>query len=148
MGLALREAERAFDEGEIPVGAVVLLDGKVIGRGYNQVERLKDPTAHAEMIAITAATAYLDSKWLLDADLYVTKEPCPMCAGAIVHARVRNLIFGASDEKAGGCGGVLNVVQHADLNHRVHIISGIEEAKCSSLLQAFFEKLRREKKTE
>jgi len=142
MDLALREAERAFEENEVPVGAVVLLGGKVIGKGHNQVERLKDPTAHAEIIAITAAAAYMDSKWLLDADLYVTKEPCPMCAGAIVHARLRNLIFGASDPKTGACGSVMNIVQHESLNHRVHVIKGVGEAKSAALLHSFFEKLR------
>ncbi len=146
MNLALREAERALEEDEIPVGAVVLLDGKIIGRGYNQVEKLKDPTAHAEIIAITAAAAFVKSKWLNDADLYVTKEPCPMCAGAIVHSRLRNLIIGASDPKTGACGSVLNIAQHPKLNHQVHIVRSIEERKCSLLLHEFFEKLRKKKK--
>jgi len=143
MSIALREAEQAYAEGEIPVGAAILLDGKVIGRGHNQVERLKDPTAHAEMIAITAAAAYLGSKWLLESDLYVTKEPCSMCAGAIVHARLRTLIIGALDPKAGACGSVLNIVQHPELNHRVHFIPHVEEEKCTALLKSFFEKLRK-----
>ena len=146
MRAALLEAERAYEEGEIPVGAVVLLQGKVIGRGHNQVERLKDPTAHAEIIAITAAAAHQSSKWLYDADLYVTKEPCAMCAGAIVHARIKNLIFGASDAKAGACGSVMNIVQHPKLNHQVEVVSGIEESACSALLQSFFEKLRKNEK--
>ena len=146
MRAALLEAECAYEEGEIPVGAIVLLQGKIIGRGHNQVERLKDPTAHAEIIAITAAAAHQSSKWLYEADLFVTKEPCAMCAGAIVHARVKNLIFGASDEKAGACGSIMNIVQHPKLNHRVNIIKGIEEAKCASLLQSFFEKLRKNEK--
>ncbi|MFC1729605.1 tRNA adenosine(34) deaminase TadA [candidate division KSB1 bacterium] len=148
MNLAFKEAEKAYSENEIPVGAVVLLDGKVIGRGYNQVERLNDPTAHAEIIAITAAAAYLESKWLTNADLYVTKEPCSMCAGAIVHARLRNLIIGASDSKTGACGSVLNIVQHSGLNHKVHVINGIEEDKCSALLRSFFDKIRLKKKSQ
>ena len=146
MKLALQEAERAYEEDEIPVGAVILLDGRVIGKGHNQVEQLKDPTAHAEMIAITAAASCVGSKWLYNADLYVTKEPCSMCAGAIVHARLRNLIFGASDPKAGACGSVLNIVRDPHLNHSVNIINGIEEDKCSALLQSFFEKLRKANK--
>ncbi|MFC1555011.1 tRNA adenosine(34) deaminase TadA [candidate division KSB1 bacterium] len=146
MRLAFQEAERAFEIDEVPVGAVVLFKNRIIGKGFNQVEQLKDPTAHAEMIAITAAASYLDSKWLYDADLYVTKEPCSMCAGAIVHARIRNLIFGAYDVKAGACGTVLNIAQDPNLNHKVNIVSGIEESKCSSILQTFFQKRRKENK--
>jgi len=142
MSQALREAEKAFDEDEIPVGAVVLLDKRVIGRGHNQVERLKDPTAHAEIIAITAAAACVEYKWLLDADLYVTKEPCPMCSGAIVHARLRRVVIGAADPKTGACGSVMNIVQHPNLNHRVEVVSGVEEQQCASLLRAFFDALR------
>ena len=143
MNLALKEAEKAYDEKEIPVGAVIIHDGSVIGKGHNQVEMLKDPTAHAEILAITAAASLLNSKWLYNADLYVTKEPCVMCAGAMVHARIKNLIFGASDTKAGACGSVLNVIQDPYLNHRVQVVSGIEESKCSSLLTSFFDRLRK-----
>ena len=143
MNLALKEAEKAYDEKEIPVGAVIIHDGSVIGKGHNQVEMLKDPTAHAEILAITAAASLLNSKWLYNADLYVTKEPCAMCAGAMVHARIKNLIFGASDTKAGACGSVLNVIQAPYLNHRVQVVSGIEESKCSSLLTSFFDRLRK-----
>ncbi len=145
MSLAIKEAERAYDKKEIPVGAVVLHEGRVIGKGYNQVETLKDPTAHAEILAITAAASYLGSKWLHEADLFVTKEPCPMCAGAIVLSRLRKLVIGAMDAKAGACGSVLNIVQHPKLNHRIEIISGIHEQQCSHLLTSFFEELRREK---
>ncbi len=148
MNFALHEAEKAYDAKEVPVGAVIIHDGLIIGKGHNQVETLNDPTAHAEIIAITAAAAYLGSKWLYEADLYVTKEPCVMCAGAIVHARIKSLIFGASDIKAGACGTVLNVVQNSRLNHAVNVISGIEETKCSSLLTSFFEQLRKEKKVQ
>ncbi len=146
MSLALQEAEKAYDSREVPVGAVIIHDGFIIGKGHNQVETLKDPTAHAEIIAITAAAAHLESKWLYEANLYVTKEPCVMCAGAIVHARIKSLIFGASDIKAGACGTVLNVVQNSRLNHTVNVVSGIEKIKCSSLLTSFFEQLRKEKK--
>lgn len=145
MKIALQEAEQAYKINEVPVGAAVLLDGVVIGKGHNQVEMLKDPTAHAEMIAITAASSYMDSKWLLDAELFVTKEPCSMCAGAIVHARLRMLIFGASDTKSGACGSVLNIPQDSRLNHRVDIIKGIEEERSTFLLQSFFAELRKEK---
>lgn len=147
MKLALQEAEKAYKEEEIPVGAVLILNGIVIGKGHNQVERLKDPTAHAEMIAITAAASYVGEKWLYEANLFVTKEPCSMCAGAIIHARIENLIIGAKDAKTGACGSVLNIVQDPRLNHRVNITWGVEESRCSSLLQTFFEKLRKEKKT-
>lgn len=143
---AMREAERAFDEDEIPIGAVIIYDGKIIGKGHNQVERLKDPTAHAEIIAITAATSYLESKWLLDADLYVTKEPCSMCAGAIVHSRIKNLIFGAYDPKTGACGSILDIVRHPKLNHRVNVIGGVEEQSCAAILHEFFDKLRSKEK--
>ncbi|MCP4613043.1 MAG: nucleoside deaminase [Planctomycetes bacterium] len=145
MSLAIKEAERAYEKKEIPVGAVVLFEGRVIGKGYNQVETLKDPTAHAEILAITAAASYLESKWLHEAELYVTKEPCPMCAGAIVLSRLKNLIIGAMDTKAGACGSVLNIVQHPKLNHKVQIISGIHEMQCSHILSSFFEELRRKK---
>lgn len=146
MELALKEAERAYEEGEIPVGAVVLLNGKIIGKGHNQVERLKDPTAHSEIIAITAAAAHQESKWLYEAELYVTKEPCAMCAGAIVHSRLKRVIIGASDPKSGACGSVMNIVQHPKLNHSVEIINCVEEEKCSVLIRSFFEKLRKEGK--
>jgi tRNA(adenine34) deaminase len=143
MNLALKEAEKAYDDKEVPVGAVIIHEGSVIGKGYNQVETLKDPTAHAEILAITAAASYLNSKWLHDAELYVTKEPCAMCAGAIIHARIKNLIFGASDTKAGACGTALNVIHDPHLNHRIQVISGVEESQCSSLLTSFFEQFRK-----
>ena len=104
---ALKEAQKAFAEDEVPVGAVIVSDGKIIGRGHNQIERLKDPTAHAEMIALTSAANYLNTKWLNQASLYVTIEPCSMCAGALVLARIKNLYFGASDPKTGACGSII-----------------------------------------
>ncbi len=141
---ALKEAKKAFQDDEVPVGAVIVDQGRIIARGYNQVERLKDPTAHAEIIAITSAANYLGTKWLNQASLYVTIEPCSMCAGALVLARIKNLYFGASDPKTGACGSVVNIVNHKELNHRVKVVTGILELECSSLLREFFRKKRKE----
>jgi tRNA(adenine34) deaminase len=141
---ALKEAKSAFAEDEVPVGAVVVYKGKIISRGRNQVERLKDPTAHAEILALTAASAYLNTKWLSQASLYVTIEPCPMCAGALVLSRIKNLYFGARDLKAGACGSVVNIANHKRLNHRIKITKGILEKECSSILKEFFKKKRQE----
>ena len=138
MKVALREAERAAEEDEVPVGAVVVLGGKIIGRGHNQVERLADATAHAEIIAITAACHTLESKWLEEATLYVTLEPCPMCAGAIWLARLKCVVYGAFDEKAGAASTLYNIPQDPRLNHYVDLISGVEEERCASLLKSFF----------
>jgi tRNA(adenine34) deaminase len=143
---ALKEAWKAFQEEEVPVGAVIVHQGKIIARGHNQVERLKDPTAHAEIIAITSAANYLGTKWLNQASLYVTIEPCSMCAGALVLARIKNLYFGASDPKTGACGSVINIVNHKKLNHRIKVTQGIFQAECSSLLKNFFKKKRKESK--
>ena len=140
---ALKEAQQAFYEEEVPVGAVVVYQDKIIARGHNQVERLKDPTAHAEIIAITSAANYLGTKWLLQASLYVTIEPCSMCAGAMVLARIKNLYFGANDPKTGACGSIINIANHKKLNHRVKVTQGIFQAECSSLLKDFFKKKRR-----
>ncbi len=142
MKQALRQAERAFDAGEVPVGAVVVHKGQVVGKGYNQVERLNDPTAHAELIAVTAACATLGQKFLEECTLYVTLEPCPMCAGALVWARLPRLVFGAFDEKAGSCGTLYNVVQDPRLNHRMEVISGVEADAAAGLLQGFFRQRR------
>ena len=143
---ALKEANKAFSEEEVPVGAVVVHQGKIIARGHNQIERLKDPTAHAEIIAITSAANYLGTKWLNQASLYVTIEPCSMCAGALVLARIENLYFGASDPKTGACGSVINIVNHKKLNHRIKVTKGILQAECSSLLKNFFKKKRKKPK--
>jgi len=143
---ALKEAGKAFAEDEVPVGAVVVYKDKIIARGHNQVELLKDPTAHAEMLAITSAVSYLNTKWLNEAVLYATIEPCSMCAGALVLARIKNLYFGARDPKAGACGSVASIVNHRKLNHRIKIKSGILEEECSSLLKEFFKKKRAEGK--
>ena len=140
---ALKEAEKALAEDEVPVGAVVVGAGKIIARGHNQVERLKDPSAHAEMIALTSAANYLATKWLNGASVYVTIEPCSMCAGAMVLARIKNLYFGAKDPKTGACGSVTNIVNNKKLNHRIKVTKGILEEECGSLLSRFFRKKRK-----
>ncbi len=142
MEQAFREAQKAFEKDEVPIGAVVVLGGRIIGRGYNMVESLQDPTAHAEMIAITAATNTVESWRLENATLYVTKEPCPMCAGAIYLSRIPNVIIGVNDTRMGACGSALNTLQNANLHSNVSIAFGILEAKCLGILQTFFQKLR------
>ncbi len=142
MESALREAEQASHRKEVPIGAVIVHDGRIIGKGYNQIETLQDPTAHAEMIAITAAASWLGSRRLEECTLYVTLEPCTMCAGAIVAARIPRLVFGAHDPKAGACGTLYNLVQETRLNHRVELLSGVLESRCSALLSEFFHKVR------
>jgi tRNA(adenine34) deaminase len=142
MGEALREASRAAARGEVPVGAVVAREGRIIARAYNQVELLKDATAHAEMLALTQAEAALGDWRLADCSLYVTKEPCPMCAGAIVHTRIQRVVFGAADLKGGAAGSALNLLQFPGLNHRCEIVPGVREAECRALLLAFFAELR------
>lgn len=142
MKLALKEAERAFDEDEVPVGAVIVCGDRVVGRGHNMVERLQDPTAHAEIIAITAACETLGSKWLEGCTMYVTLEPCPMCAGAIVWARLQRLVFGALDDKAGSTSTLYNITGDTRLNHQVETISGVEPDLCSGLLTTYFREKR------
>ncbi|HEY5615936.1 MAG TPA: tRNA adenosine(34) deaminase TadA [Bacteroidota bacterium] len=142
MKLALREAEQAFEENEVPVGALVVHEDKMIGKGYNQIERLQDPTAHAEMIALTAAANHLGSRRLEGCTLYVTLEPCPMCAGAIVLARIPTLVFGAYDPKAGACGTLFNIVEDKRLNHSVHVVPGVCDSESEQLLQGFFGRIR------
>jgi tRNA(adenine34) deaminase len=139
---ALRLAEKARKADEVPVGAVVIRDGKIIARAYNQVELLKDATAHAEMLALTQAEAAVGDWRLTDCDLYVTKEPCVMCAGAIVHTRIRRVIFGCNDPRTGGGGGIVNLLQHPALNHRCEITAGVLHEQCASILQDFFRKKR------
>ena len=145
MEQAFREAEKAYAHKEIPVGAVVVLNNQIIGRGHNQREALNDPTAHAEMIAITAAANYLDDWRLKETSLYVTLEPCPMCAGAILNARIPRVIFGADDLDHGGCGGAVQLCSGKFLNHKVEIIGGIMEAQCKGILDSFFRESRRVK---
>lgn len=142
MKQALREAEKAFEQDEVPVGAVVVHEGKIIGRGSNQMERLQDPTAHAEMIALTAAANHLQSRRLEGCTLYVTLEPCPMCAGAIVMARVPALVFAAYDPKAGACGTLFNIVEDKRLNHTTHVIAGVCDKESEELLRGFFGRVR------
>lgn len=139
MQYALKEAEKAYDKDEIPIGAVIVFENRVIAKGHNQVETLKDPTAHAEIIAITSASSYLSSKVLLGCSMYVTLEPCSMCAGAIVLAKIENLFFGAFDNKSGACGSVLNIANNSSLNHQLNVTGGILDDKCSEILKSFFD---------
>jgi tRNA(adenine34) deaminase len=143
MGEALRQAARAGEAGEVPVGAVIARAGRVVARAYNQVELLKDATAHAEMLAVTQAEEAAGDWRLTDCTLYVTKEPCPMCAGAMVHARLARVVFGARDEKGGAAGSALNLLQFPTLNHRCEITGGVREAECRALLREFFAEQRR-----
>lgn len=139
---ALRLAEKARAAEEVPIGAIVVREGKIISRGYNQVELLKDATAHAEMLALTSAEAAVGNWRLSDCDLYITKEPCPMCAGAIVHTRIRRVIFGCPDVRAGAAGSVVNLLQHTSLNHQSQITGGVLQNECAAILQDFFRKKR------
>ncbi|MDQ6655509.1 MAG: tRNA adenosine(34) deaminase TadA [Verrucomicrobiota bacterium] len=140
---ALRQAEKAYKAGEVPVGAVVVHAGRIIGRAANQVELLKDATAHAEMLAITQAEASLGDWRLNECDLYVTKEPCAMCAGALVHVRMRRVIFGCADPRSGAAGGMLNLLQMPALNHQCDISSGVLAEQSAALLQSFFRERRK-----
>jgi tRNA(adenine34) deaminase len=139
---ALRQAQKAYAADEVPVGAVVVRAGKIIARAYNQVELLKDATAHAEMLALTQAEAAVGDWRLTECDLYVTKEPCPMCAGALVHVRIQRVIFGCADPRAGAAGSIINLLQLPSLNHRCEITSGVLENECSLILQDFFREKR------
>lgn len=143
MTLALAEAERASELDEVPVGAVILRTGEVVGRGHNLTRTAQDPTAHAEMVAIRDASRTLNSWWLEDCALYVTLEPCAMCAGGIVLARIPRLVFGAADPKAGACGSLRNIVVDDRLNHRVELIGGVKAKMCSEMLRSFFKKKRK-----
>lgn len=142
---ALKEAELAYKKGEVPIGAVIEKNGEIIARGHNMTETLKDPTAHAEIIAIREASRVLGGWRLPECSLYVTVEPCSMCAGAMVWARIENLYIGTMDKKAGACGSVLNVACNDNLNHRIHIESGIMEEECKQLMKNFFRELRNRK---
>lgn len=135
-------AEQAYEEKEIPVGALIVKQDRIIGKGYNQTERLKDATAHAEMLAISAACSTLESKYLDGCTLYVTLEPCPMCAGALVWSKIDRIVFGATDSKAGACGSIFNIAANRKLNHRIEIIQGIMEEDCEWLLKLFFKDKR------
>jgi len=140
---ALREARKAFDEDEVPVGAVIVHNGSIIARAHNQIKLLKDPTAHAEMIAITQAANHLQNERLIGSLIYVTIEPCSMCAGAVVLARIKELFYAADDPKAGACGSVIDIVNNKKLNHRVKIEKGILGQESGALLREFFKKKRK-----
>jgi len=146
MGEALRQAARAYAAEEVPVGAVIVRAGRIIARAWNQVELLKDATAHAEMLALTQAEGAVGDWRLTDCTLYVTKEPCPMCAGAVVHTRLARVVFGAGDPKGGAAGGALNLLQFPTLNHRCDITGQVLEAECRRLLQSFFAAQRQSRK--
>jgi len=138
MRQALQEAEQAFDEGEVPIGAVVVKENRIVGRGHNQTERLGDPTAHAEIVAIGAAAAHFDSWRLIGGTLYSTIEPCVMCAGASVLARLDRLVYGAKDPKFGGCVSLYEIPTDARLNHRIDMVGGILAEQAAALMQEFF----------
>jgi tRNA(adenine34) deaminase len=149
MGQAMREALKGYAASEVPVGAVVVHEGKIIGRAWNQVETLKDATAHAEMLALTAAQQALGDWRLENCTLYVTKEPCPMCAGAIVHCRPSRVVFGCSDTKAGAAGGWINLLEsNPPLNHRCEVTAGVLGDESLALLQSFFREARQRKRME
>ncbi len=142
MRFALAEAKKAFGKGEVPVGAVVIRDGNIVGQGHNEVEVTGNPAAHAEMIALETAAEHLGEKYLRDYTLYVTLEPCPMCAFAAMLYRVNTIVFGASDPKFGGCGSVANIPAEKSFNHRPEVIGGILEEECTGLMKLFFQAKR------
>ena len=142
MQVALKQAQMAFEADEVPVGAVIVHKGRIIAKAHNQIEMLRDPTAHAEMIAVTQATSTLGVKWLNDCILYATIEPCSMCAGALVLSRLKTICYGAKDPKTGACGSVLNIVTHPNLNHRIEVIDGICQEECSAIMTRFFKQKR------
>ena len=145
MRLALRQAEMAFDANEVPIGCVIVKEGKVIGKGYNQVESLKDATAHAEILAIGAASSAVENWRLSDCTLYVTLEPCPMCAGAILNSRISRVVYGSPDSRFGGCGTTVDVISNNALKRDVVITSGVLAEECLGLLQLFFQEMRARK---
>ena len=146
MKQAIKEAEKAYKKLEVPVGAVIVKDGKIIARGYNQKETKKDTTKHAEIIAIQKASKKLGSWRLIDCEMYVTLEPCSMCAGAIINSRIKKIYIGTKDEKTGAVGSVLNLLEGYKFNHKVEIESGIMQKECEKILKDFFKELRKSKK--
>ena len=142
MNAAFRMAQQSEESDEVPVAAVIVHSNEIIAKAHNQIETLKDPTAHAEIIAITQAAEHLGSKVLKDCDIYVTLEPCPMCAMAIVLAKIDRIFFGAADPRTGACGSIMNLPSDNRLNHQVEVISGIMEAECSEILTSFFKERR------
>jgi len=143
---AMQQAEIAESINEVPVGAVLVINDEIVGRGYNQTITLCDPSLHAEVVAIRQAAAHIKNYRLLDATLYVTLEPCSMCAGLLVHSRIKTLVFGAYDYKAGAVGSIMNLAQHEKLNHKIEVVGGVLESECSQQLSAFFQKRRALKK--
>jgi len=148
MGEALRQARRAYEAEEVPVGAVVVRAGRIIARAFNQVELLKDATAHAEMLALTQAEESVGDWRLTECTLYVTKEPCPMCAGAMVHVRLARVVYGANDPRGGAAGSALNLLQFPSLNHQCEITRGVRQSECRELLQSFFAERRASAKSD
>jgi len=148
MKLAIEQAKIAEENGDVPIGAVIIYQNQIIGKAYNQREQLKDPTAHAEIIALTQAAAFLESWRLNGCSMYVTLEPCPMCAGALVLARMERLVYGCDDPKTGAVKSLYNIVQDERLNHRLEVTSGVLADECSELLQEFFQKRRTENKNQ
>ena len=144
---ALRQARKAVTKGEVPVGAVLVVEGKIVTRAHNQVEELKDATAHAEMLAVTAAAGELDGWRLTEATVYVTKEPCPMCAGALVLSRVKRVVYGAADPRMGAAGGAMNLLQFTGMNHQCEVTGGVRAEECRDLLKEFFQAKRLENGT-
>ena len=140
---ALREARKAFEKDDVPVGAVIVHKGSIIARAHNQMKLLKDPTAHAEMIAMTQAAGHLQNERLIGCSIYATIEPCSMCAGAMVLARIDKLIYGASDPKTGACGSVVNIANHKKLNHRLKVKKGVLAEETALLIKEFFKKKRK-----
>ncbi len=143
MELAIEEAKKAYILDEVPVGAVIVRDGRIIASAHNSREIMKDATSHAEIIAIREACRTLGGWRLMDCDMYVTLEPCPMCAGAMVNARIRRIVFGAFDLRAGACGSIMNIAEDSRLNHRIEVVSGVLEEECRKLLQDFFREKRK-----
>ncbi len=143
MSAALREAEKAIEQNEVPIGAVIVHENKIIGRGFNRVEKLNDSTAHAEILAITSASNHLENWRLCNCDLYVTVEPCIMCVGAIMLSRIKGIYFGIFDPKFGACGSIYNIAQENKMNHKVKVYSGLLSEECQSLMQHFFRQKRK-----
>jgi len=146
MGVAIESAKIAEDNGDVPIGAVIVREGRIIAKAYNQREQLQDPTAHAEIIALTQAASAVENWHLEGCTIYVTLEPCCMCAGALVLSRMDRLVFGCRDPKAGACGSLYNIVTDERLNHRLEVTAGVLEGECSELLQGFFARRRIENK--
>ncbi len=146
MRLAIEQAQIAEENGDVPIGAVIVYQEQIIGKAYNQRQQLQDPTAHAEIIALTQAAAFMENWHLNGCTMYVTLEPCPMCAGALVLSRMDRLCYGCSDPKSGACGSLYNIVQDQRLNHRVEVTSGVMEEQCRQQLQEFFGRRRQENK--